>query len=40
MQIPGFENGKEACGIGSTEVLCLMNMIEKEELQDDEEYDG
>jgi hypothetical protein len=27
-------------GVQATEVLCLLNMVNEDELQDDEEYDG
>lgn len=36
IQVPGFQ----ATGLGTpTEVLCLMNMVTPDELQDDEEYE-
>lgn len=38
IQVPGLQN--VAGGLGQpTEVLCLMNMVTPEELQDEEEYE-
>ena len=39
LQIPGL-NLNQGGGQAPTEVLCLMNMIVPEELQDEEEYEG
>ena len=39
LQIPGLELNKVTNEV-PTEVLCLMNMVQKEELFDDEEYEG
>ena len=39
LQIPGLELNK-AAGEMPTEVLCLLNMVLKEELFDDEEFEG
>ena len=39
MQIPGLDMTATLHNT-STEVLCLMNMVEIEELMDDEEYEG
>ena len=38
INIPGLHI--EAAAQSATEVLCLMNMVTKEELEDDEEYEG
>ena len=40
LQIPGL-NVSEMQGAGiPTEVICLMNMVTPEELEDEDEYDG
>lgn len=39
MQIPGLDMTANLHSV-ATEVLCLMNMVEVEELMDDEEYEG
>ena len=39
MQIPGLDMSANLHN-SATEVLCLMNMVEIEELMDDEEYEG
>ena len=39
MQIPGLDLSASLHN-AATEVLCLMNMVEIEELMDDEEYEG
>lgn len=39
LQIPGLELNKVTNEV-PTEVLCLMNMVLKDELFDDEEYEG
>ena len=39
MQIPGLDLSANLHN-SATEVLCLMNMVEIEELMDDEEYEG
>ena len=39
MQIPGLDMTASVHS-AATEVLCLMNMVEIEELMDDEEYEG
>ena len=39
MQIPGLDLSASLHNT-ATEVLCLMNMVEIEELMDDEEYEG
>ena len=41
LQIPGL-NLDMAAAVGSTptEVLCLMNMVLPEDLEDEEEYEG
>ena len=39
MQIPGLDLSASLQN-AATEVLCLMNMVEIEELMDDEEYEG
>ena len=40
LQIPGL-NMAQVQGPGpTTEVLCLMNMVAPEELEDEEEYEG
>lgn len=39
LQIPGLELNKVTNEV-PTEVLCLMNMVQKDELFDDEEYEG
>lgn len=39
MQIPGLDLSASLQN-AATEVLCLMNMVEVEELMDDEEYEG
>ena len=39
MQIPGLDLSANLQNT-ATEVLCLMNMVEIEELMDDEEYEG
>lgn len=39
MQIPGLDMSANLHN-SATEVLCLMNMVEVEELMDDEEYEG
>ena len=38
INIPGLQI--DGSSQESTEVLCLMNMVTKEELEDDEEYEG
>ena len=38
INIPGLHI--EATAQSATEVLCLMNMVNKDELEDDEEYEG
>jgi len=42
LQIPGLSlNQVTSASAGpATEILCLMNMIQPEELEDEEEYDG
>jgi len=40
MQIPGLSSTQVNQSGPPTEVLCLMNMIMPEELEDDEEYEG
>jgi len=41
MQIPGLTLNPTSTSAGpATQVLCLMNMIVVEDLEDDEEYDG
>jgi hypothetical protein len=39
LQIPGLELNKVTNEV-PTEILCLMNMVLKDELFDDEEYEG
>ena len=39
LQIPGLELNKVTNEV-PTEVLCLMNMVLKDELFDDDEYEG
>ena len=39
MQIPGLDMSANLHN-SATEMLCLMNMVEIEELMDDEEYEG
>ena len=39
MQIPGLDMSANLHS-AATEVLCLMNMVETDELMDDEEYEG
>ena len=39
MQIPGLDLSANLHN-SATEVLCLMNMLDIEELMDDEEYEG
>ena len=39
MQIPGLDMSANLHN-SATEVLCLMNMVDIEELMDDEEYEG
>ena len=39
MQIPGLDMTANLHS-AATEVLCLMNMVETDELMDDEEYEG
>ena len=39
LQIPGLELNKVTNEV-PTEILCLMNMVQKDELFDDEEYEG
>lgn len=41
-QIPGLSMNQvtSATAGPATEVLCLMNMVQPEELEDEEEYDG
>lgn len=39
MQIPGLDMSANLHS-SATEVLCLMNMVETDELMDDEEYEG
>ena len=39
LQIPGLELNKATTEM-PTEVLCLLNMVQKDELFDDEEYEG
>ena len=38
INIPGLQI--EGTAQQATEVLCLMNMVNKDELEDDEEYEG
>ena len=41
MQIPGLNMDQVAqAGMLPTEVLCLMNMVVPEDLEDEEEYEG
>jgi len=41
MQIPGLSMDQVAsAGSSATEVLCLMNMVMPEDLEDEEEYEG
>jgi len=41
MQIPGLNMDQVAqAGTMPTEVLCLMNMVVPEDLEDEEEYEG
>jgi splicing factor U2AF subunit len=40
MQIPGLALNTLAAAGPATEVLCLMNMVMPEELEDEEEYEG
>jgi len=41
MQIPGLSMDQVAqAGMLPTEVLCLMNMVVPEDLEDEEEYEG
>ena len=41
IQIPGLNlNQVQAGGTIPTEVLCLMNMVTPEELEDEDEYEG
>ncbi len=41
LQIPGLNpNQIQSSSMPPTEVLCLMNMITPEELEDEEEYEG
>ena len=38
ISVPGLQI--DGSSQNATEVLCLMNMVTKEELEDDEEYEG
>jgi splicing factor U2AF subunit len=40
MQVPGLDVSDLASAGVPTEVLCLLNMVTPEELEDEEEYDG
>lgn len=40
LQVPGLDVTQIQVAGPPTEVLCLMNMIAPEELEDEEEYDG
>ena len=40
LQIPGLNMHETGGPEALTEVLCLMNMVAPEELEDEDEYDG
>lgn len=40
LQIPGLSMAQMTTSDQPTEVLCLMNMITTEDLEDEEEYEG
>jgi len=40
LQIPGLSMAQMTTSDQPTEVLCLMNMITEQDLEDEEEYEG
>lgn len=40
IQIPGLDVQEVQTAGPATEILCLMNMVTPEELEDEDEYDG